>query len=314
MLKRNENGTLTDGFVVWASFLALTLFWGSSFILTKKGMAAFTPAQVASIRLSTAALVMLPFAMRHLRGITRQQMPYVFASALTGMFIPAYLFCLAQLGLSSSIVGVLNALTPASTFLLGIFFFRQPVLVMQAVGLGIGFVGSAILILVNPKGQISLNAYAFFVIAATVCYGTNVNLVKRHLGHLKSMQLTSVTVVMAGGLSFLYLLTTDWLTKIGDIGADCRAYFDLFSHNGTGGICQSLVAAMTLGLIGTAASQLIFNRMLQVSTAVFASSITYFIPIVAVMWGVLDGEILLFWHYLGMMFIIGGVLILNKYR
>lgn len=169
---------------------------------------------------------------------------------------------------------------------------------MQIVGLSIGFIGSAFLIFINAKGEIALNSYAFYVVAATICYGINVNMVKRHLPDIKPIHLTSVAVSVSGLLALPYLFTTDWLSIL---------------QNAPKGK-ESLMAIITLGVVGTAFAQFIFNRMLQYSTAVFASSITYFIPIVAVMWGVSDGEVLLPLHFLGISCIIGGILILNKFR
>jgi drug/metabolite transporter (DMT)-like permease len=281
---------------IWGSFFVLTLAWGSSFILVKRGMVAFSPWQVASMRLAVAGLALSPIAFASFPKVPISKLKYITIIGFTGLGIPAYLFCAAQLGLSSSIVGVLNALTPAFTFIMGISFFGQKSKTMQIVGLLIGFLGSAILILVNSKGEVTLNAYALFVVAATICYGVNVNIIKKYLSDVNPMHMTSISVTAVGILGLLYLLTTDWLSVI---------------QNHPQGQA-SLWATLTLGLVGTAFAQVVFNRMLSVSSAVFASSITYFIPIVAVMWGVWDGETLLGWHYLGMAFIIGGILILNK--
>lgn len=283
---------------IWVSFFVLTLAWGSSFMLVKKGMQSFSPWQVASIRLVAAMTVFLPFALKYFREIPKAKLPYIILSGLLSMFVPAFMFCAAQLGLSSSLVGVLNALTPAFTFIFGVLFYQQKSKLMQIVGLSIGFIGSAFLIFINAKGEIAINSYAFYVVAATICYGINVNMVKRHLPDIKAIHLTSVAVSVSGLLALPYLLTTDWLSIL---------------QNAPKGK-ESLMAIITLGVVGTAFAQFIFNRMLQYSTAVFASSITYFIPIVAVMWGVSDGEVLLPLHFLGIACIIGGILILNKFR
>jgi drug/metabolite transporter (DMT)-like permease len=282
----------------WISFIVLTIAWGSSFMLVKRGLQSFSPWQVASIRLTAAMTVFLPFALRYFKEIPKAQLPYIFLSGLLSMCIPAFLFCAAQVGLSSSIVSILNALTPAFTFIVGVFFYQQKSKMMQIVGLTIGFIGSALLIFINPKGEITLNFYAFYVVAATVCYGINVNMVKRFLPDVKPLHLTSIAVMVAGILALPYLLSTNWITIYNTAPKGKESFF----------------ASVALGVISTAFAQFIFNRMLQFSTAVFASSITYFIPIVAVMWGVLDGEILLPLHFLGMAFIIGGILILNKFR
>jgi drug/metabolite transporter (DMT)-like permease len=282
----------------WISFVVLTIAWGSSFMLVKRGLQSFSPWQVASIRLTAAMSVFLPFALRYFKEIPKSQLPYIVLSGLLSMCIPAFLFCAAQIGLSSSIVSVLNALTPAFTFLVGVFFYQQKSKMMQIVGLTIGFIGSALLIFINPKGEITINFSAFYVVVATILYGINVNMVKRYLPDVKPLHLTSVAVTASGLLALPYLLSTDWLTVLNT------------APKGK----ESFIAAVALGVISTAFAQFIFNRMLQYSTAVFASSITYFIPIVAVMWGVLDGEILLPLHFLGMACIIGGILILNKFR
>jgi drug/metabolite transporter (DMT)-like permease len=304
-LSRNKEEEKSTNFLslsiktqTWISFIVLTIAWGSSFMLVKRGLQSFTPWQVASIRLTAAMTVFLPFALRYFKDIPKSQLPYIVLSGLLSMCVPAFLFCAAQIGLSSSIVSVLNALTPAFTFLVGVFFYKQKSKMMQIVGLTIGFIGSALLIFINPKGEISINFSAFYVVIATIFYGINVNMVKRYLPNVKALHLTSVAVTASGLLALPYLLSTDWLTVLQTVPKGK----------------ESFVASVALGVISTAFAQFIFNRMLQFSTAVFASSITYFIPIVAVMWGVLDGEILLPLHFLGMACIIGGILILNKFR
>jgi drug/metabolite transporter (DMT)-like permease len=295
-MSKTKTFTPSVSLIIWASFFVLTLAWGSSFILVKRGMQAFSPWQVASIRLTSAFLVLSIPAFFHLKHIPKDKLKYLFFISMTGLFIPAYLFCLAQLGISSSMAGVLNALTPAFTFIIGIAFFNQPSKLMQIVGLLIGFVGSALLILVNGKGELSFNAYGLCVVLATACYGLNTNIIKKHLTGINPFHMTTVTVAFGGLLSFIHLLTTNWL--------------EIVQNNPKG--MESFLFAMLLGVMGTAFSQLVFNKMLQYSTAVFASSITYFIPIVALMWGVWDGEILSFWQYVGMVTIIVGIVILNK--
>jgi drug/metabolite transporter (DMT)-like permease len=295
-MSNTKTFTPSVSLIIWASFLVLTISWGSSFIMVKRGLQAFSPWQVASIRLTSAFIALGIPAFFHLKLIPKDKLKYVFFTGMTGLFIPAYLFCLAQMGVSSSVAGVLNALTPAFTFIIGILFFKQPSKLMQIVGLSIGFISSAMLILINSKGGFSLNAYAFCVVAATACYGLNVNIIKKYLVGVNPLHMTTVAIASAGLLSLGHLLTTNWLEIV---------------QNAPKGK-ESLAAAVTLGLIGTAFSQVIFNKMLQYSTAVFASSITYFIPIVALMWGVWDGEILSLWQYIGMTGIIVGILILNK--
>jgi drug/metabolite transporter (DMT)-like permease len=289
---------LSNSSLIWISFVFLTIAWGSSFILVKRGLEAYEPAQVASIRLSSAMIALLGLAISHIKQVPRDRLPYIFLSGVFGLFIPAFMFAWAQRGVSSSIAGVLNAFTPCMTFVLGIVFFRQKGGFMKIIGIFLGFLGTSLLILINPKGQISFNNYGLFVIVATICYGLNLNIVKRYLPDIRSLHLTSLTIASTGIIALLYLLTTDWITVY---QAAPKGH-------------SALAASIFLGLLGTASGQLVFNRMLQMTSAVFASSITYFIPIVAVTWGVLDGEVLTIWHYLGMSLIIGGVLILNRFK
>lgn len=285
--------------IIWSSFIFLMLAWGSSFILVKKaligGMTAF---EVASVRMLAASLVLLLPALFFIKHIPREKMPYIILSTLLSMFIPAYLFATAQVYIKeSSLVSILNALTPAFTFLIGILLYRQPVLKMQVLGLILGFFGSVLLIIINTKGQLSLNHYAFLVLGATLCYGTNVNLVKYTLSDIKPIHLSSVTVAFTGVFALIYLIFSHSFGHL----------FELVSVNP-----RAVGAACLLGMMGTAAAQVVFNKMLSYTTSVFASAITYFIPIVALFWGIIDGEVLSVWHFVGMGLIIGGVFILNK--
>jgi drug/metabolite transporter (DMT)-like permease len=284
--------------IVWSSFLLLTLAWGSSFILMKRALqGGFSPFDIASVRmLSAFACLAIPAAI-NFKYIPKEKLGYVVLSGLISMFIPAYLFCIAQTRMESSVVSILNALTPAFTFVVGILAFQQPLKKMQSLGLFVGFLGSLILIMVNSKGEFSLNEYAFLVLGATLCYGTNVNLIKQKLSDVKSIHLSSVTVAVAGIAAAIYLLFSG---SVPTIYANAQVHPWAFG------------AIVLLGAMGTAFAQVVFNNMLTLTTSVFASSITYFIPIVAVLWGVYDGEVLVFLHYVGMVFIIGGILILNK--
>jgi drug/metabolite transporter (DMT)-like permease len=188
-------------------------------------------------------------------------------------------------------------LTPAFTFIIGVLAFRQPMKVAQGVGLIIGFIGTVLLIIVNSKGQFSLNEYAFLVLIATICYGTNVNLVKTKLSDISFFHLSSVTVAIAGFSALILILIS---------GSSAHLIQNSFEHP------WSFGAMFLLGAMGTASSQLIFNNLLSITTPVFASAITYFIPIVAIFWGLLDGETLSFGQLIGMALVVGGVFILNK--
>ncbi len=274
--------------------------WGSSFILVKRALeGGFTPFEVASVRMVAAMLVLLVPAVLALRTVPKDKLPYIAVSGLISMLIPAFLFCTAQVHISSSVASILNALTPAFTFLVGIFAFGQAANRRQILGLFIGFLGTLLLILVNPKGGFSINAYALLILAATMLYGTNVNMVKTKLGGLKPIHISALAVSASGITAVVYLLASNSVPHI---------YENARLHPWAFG------AMILLGAMGTAAATLVFNYLLTFTTPVFASAITYFIPIVGVLWGIWDGESLAIQHYIGMLLIIGGVVILNKKR
>lgn len=284
--------------IVWLCFAILTLSWGSSFLLVKRGLqGGFMPDEVASVRMVSALAVLGIPAGWSLRRIPRAKLPFVVLSGWLSMFIPAYLFAHAQVHIPSAVASILNALTPACTFLIGILLYRQPVRYLQILGLLVGFAGSALLILTSAQGGFSLNIHALLIVAATVCYGLNVNMVKKMLAGVPAIPFSMVAVSVAGVSALVYLLLSGGWRHIGE-----HAVVHPWAFG----------AIVLLGAMGTAMSQVVFNYMLTLTSSVFASSITYFIPIVAVMWGVLDGEVLRWPHFVGMGCIIGGILLLNK--
>lgn len=283
-------------FLVYLIYFILVITWGSSFILMKRGLEYYKPEQVATIRMLSASLFFFSFGVFHIFKIPAKKVVYVMLSGLFGIFIPAYLFCYAEAGLNSAITGILNALTPSFTLILGILFFRQVFIRMQVIGLLVGFIGIAFLVLVDTKGELELNHFALFVIAATICYGLSTNIVKNKLADINPLYISSVSVSFAGLLALFYFMFTGGFHLL-----------PLTQQNKV-----PLIATITLGLFGTAMAQLLFNDMIKKSSAVFASSITYVLPIVAVFWGVLDGEKLVLWHYFGMACIIAGVIIIRR--
>ena len=270
--------------------------WGSSFILMKLGLKFYSPWQVATIRLVSALIMLIGFAIPDFRKIPLNRIGYVVLSGLMVMSIPAYLFCYAETGISSAIAGILNALTPFFTLVFGALFFRQPILRMQVGGLIIGFIGILLLTLINAKGELVFNHFAFFVIAAAICYGLNIQIVKTYLSDVNPFHLTTVSVSIAGIFSLVYVLLSGG--------------FQILPVTDRNRV--PLIASITLGLLGTAMAQLLFNVVIKRSSAIFASSIIYALPIVAVFWGVLDNEPIMAWHYLGMICIITGIIVMRR--
>ena len=277
--------------------LFLAVIWGSSFILIKKGLVSFSPTQVGSIRIVVAFLVMLPVAIKHLATVYKEKWKTILIWGFLANLIPAVLFATAQTGLSSSLTGILNSLTPIFILIVGAAFYSTAIKSKQIIGLVIGFIGSFALSFVGSNGEFgSFNFYVLFVIGATICYGIAGNMVKVYFNKINSIVLTSLAMFSVGPFGLVYLLTTDF-THV------------LFNVDGA---WLSLFYLIILGAVGTAFALVIFYKIIQQTSAVFASTVTYLIPIMALVWGIIDGEALYPLHFVGMALIIFGVWIVNK--
>ena len=281
----------------WLTLAVLAVVWGSSFILIKRGLTVFSAGEVGALRIVSAALFLMPVAAPKLRNLSRRQMIILLIIGFVGSFIPAFLFATAQTSISSSLTGILNALTPLCTLLLGAAFFSKPITSKNGIGLGIGFIGSIILIIGGTHSGVGeINLYGLLVIGATICYGFNLNIIKNYTPELHPVVITSVSLLFVGPLALGYLFGFTAFTE----------------HVQQPSAFWPLMALIALGVVGTALALILFNKMVQMKTAVFASSVTYIIPIVAVIWGVLDGEALSAYHFAGMAAILGGVYVANR--
>jgi drug/metabolite transporter (DMT)-like permease len=282
--------------LVWGLLALLALIWGSSFILVKKSLVVFAPAEVGSLRIFAAFCFFLPFFLVNLKKIPFNKFQYFLLAGLLGNLLPAYLFSWAGSKLDSGVSGALNSTTPLFTLIVGAIFFRNKITQRQSIGIVLGFVGALLLILAGSSG-FHVNAYAFLVITATVLYGINLNLTKKFLTGLgiDSFLITTCIFMTIGPIAGTVLFSGEFLPKLQQDGA-----------------IQAMVFAMLLGVLGSAIAMVLFNRLIQMTSAVLASSVTYLIPIVAILWGVLDGEAILFQHYLGMSVILIGVYLVNK--
>ncbi|MFQ3212600.1 MAG: drug/metabolite transporter (DMT)-like permease [Marivirga sp.] len=285
-------------FLVWGLLISLSLIWGSSFILIKRGLEVFSAGQVGALRIFTAALVLVPLALPKLKTLNKHQWKWLFISGMIGSFGPAFLFAIAQTQLASGITGVLNALTPLFALLVGVLFFGGQLKKKDILGITLGFSGTVLLIIAGSGGDLgNLNYYALFVIAATLCYGFNLNILKHQFSVLTPKLITSISLLLISPIATTYLFGfTDFL----DVMANEE------------GAYLSLTYISILGVVGTAFALIIFNRLVQLTSPVFTSFVTYIIPIVAIIWGLIDGEILVLWHYIGIGLIIVGVAFSNR--
>lgn len=285
----------------WGLLVVLALIWGSSFILIKRGLEVFSPGEVGAYRIVAAATFLLPLSLPRIKTLTSEQAQNLILIGLLGSFIPAFLFPTAQTRLSSSLTGVLNALTPLFVVIIGALFFKSKITRRNAFGLVIAFIGVLILITLKEGSGLNsfagINGYAFFVILACICYGFNLHLIKSRFDSLKSIEITAISLLMVLPLALVYLM------------AGTEFSYKLVTHDGA---LRALGFVTLLGVMGTAIALILFNIMVKTASPIFASSVTYLIPVVAIFWGVLDGEVLLFGHYLGIAAVILGVWVGNR--
>ncbi|HWK58810.1 MAG TPA: DMT family transporter [Parapedobacter sp.] len=280
----------------WVLLGILTLTWGSSFILIKQGLVVYTPTEVGALRLCVAGLALVFFGVRSFRHIPKKLMPWVVAGGGMGNFIPMFLFPLAQERVSSSMAGILDSLVPMFILLFGFLFFGIKSRMGQVVGAVIGFVGAAMLMGVDADGGKSDVFHSLLIILATAFYGMNGLIINRYLSGIPSFKLSAAVFTIWFGPSLIILGFT--------------GFFSTFT--GTAAQWQGLGYVTILGLVGTALAMILFYKLLQLTSALFASMVTYLIPIVAVMWGVLDGERLGWSHALGGTLILMGVYLIQR--
>ena len=274
----------------------LTLTWGSSFILIKQGLAVYTPMEVGALRLCVAGLALVFFGIRSFKYIPKRLMPWVIAGGGMGNFIPMFLFPLAQERVSSAMAGILDSLVPMFILLFGFLFFGIKSRVGQVVGAAVGFIGAAMLMGGGADGGNSDVFHSLLIILATAFYGMNGLIINRYLSGIPSFKLSAAVFTIWFGPALIILGFT--------------GFFSTFT--GTAAQWQGLGYVTILGLVGTALAMILFYKLLQLTSALFASMVTYLIPIVAVMWGVLDGERLGWSHALGGMLILVGVYLIQR--
>ena len=291
--------------VAWVLLVVLAIIWGTSFILMKKGLEVFSALELGATRVSVAALLLLPFALRHVGQVERSRFKWLAISGVIGTLIPAFLFAYAETRLASGLAGVLNALTVVFTLLVGALLFGQRLTGLRVLGIALGLVGTVVMLQLGGSGGTDTpsgegNAwYGLYILVATIGYGVSVNVIKYQLGTLTPVAVTSVLLLLIGGPALAYLLLgTGFLHKLSTVPGAWTAFGYI-----------ALLATMS-----TAVAMVLFNKLIQQSTALFASSSTYLIPIVALAWGALDGEAFNLWHLLGMMIILAGVLIIHRAR
>jgi drug/metabolite transporter (DMT)-like permease len=282
----------------WIYLIVLSLIWGSSFILIKKGLVGLTPMQLGSLRVLITGVILIAVGYKSLKSISKSNWKWIIVAGFLGTFFPSFLFAYAETEVDSSVASILNSLVPLNTILFGFAVFKITTTRRQTFGVIIGFVGTAILIASGKQLNPDQNYYyAGFIILATIMYALNVNIIKKYLQEVKPMAIATGNFVAIMLPAIVLLLFTNFFSEA-------------TLNNPKTSIALGYV--FLLCVFGTALAKVMFNKLVQISTPVFASSVTYLMTIVAVLWGVLDGEKLSLYQVLGGMIILLGVYLANR--
>ncbi len=281
----------------WGILILLSLVWGSSYILIKKSLVAFTPIQVACLRLGISAIAFFPVFLYHFKEIEWSKLKYLVIVGLTGSGLPAVLFSTAQTEISSSVAGVLSSLGPLFTLVIGILFFGAVAEWNKITGILVGLLGAISLIIFGQNVGIEGNLwYGLLILVGCICYAISSNTVKTYLQEMSSIKISSVAFFTVGFPCLIYLFTTDIIEVI-----------QTHEHGWT-----SLGTVTLLAMGGTVMATVLFFKLVQVTNPVFASLVSYLIPVIAILLGGYDGEPITILHLFGMVLILLGVYLTNR--
>jgi drug/metabolite transporter (DMT)-like permease len=281
----------------WGLFAVLSIIWGSSFILMKVSKEVLNGYQIGAIRILAAGLVFLPFAFSHASLIPRNKLWLVILSGLIGNFLPAFLFAIAiEHKIDSSLAGILNSLTPLFVILLSLLFFKAQVHLKKIIGVLIGLAG--LLVLSLSKGGISLENldYALLILLATLLYGINVNIVSYYLKGINPFHMATVSLAAVSLFAGIIVWQQDVVS--------------LLSTNPNA--LLPVIYAALLGIVGSAIATLLFYILIKKAGGLFASLVTYGIPVVAIAWGIVAQENVTLIQIGCLSVILGGVYLANR--
>ena len=281
----------------WFYLAALSFIWGSSFILIKKGLVGLTAIELGSIRIIISALALIPFTFNRLKEINFKQWKWIIISAFVGSFFPAFLFAFAEQEIDSSVASILNSIVPLNTIIIGLVLFGIKSTKRQIIGVLLGFFGAYQLIIsgmnLNPDQNYF---YSGLVIICSFLYAFNVNIIKKYLQELSAVAIATGHFIVILIPSIIVLLISDF-------------NFEKLQSPETQ---TSLFYVVLLAIFGTTLAKILFNKLINISSAVFASSVTYSMLIVSIFWGILDGENFSFNQLFATVIIILGILLTNK--
>lgn len=288
-----------ESVLAWILLLSLSLIWGSSFILIKKSLVSFSSLEVGAARISISFLAFLPLFIRYFREVPWKKILPFAVVGLCGSGFPAFLYAFGQREIPSSAAGVFNSLTPIFTFILSVLFFKGKLYGKQLAGVVLGFTGASLLFLIKKEGEIAFPFfYAMLMVLATISYAISANTVNKFLVDVRPVIISIVSFVLIGPFMLVYLLSSDFVVHLTQEPAGWTSF----------------AALVTLSLVGTFLANILFFRLIQLTDAVFSSSVSFLIPIVALFWGIIDGEMITAYHIAALGLILSGIFLIKRMR
>lgn len=289
---------MTYSLKAWLVLLFLALVWGSSFILMKTGLTGLAPLQVAGLRLVTASICLLPFAIIAFKKMPKKLYPAFFFAGLFGNVIPAFLFPMAQTVVSSAVSGILNSLSPVFILLIALVIFRRKIAIHRIIGIAIGLTGAVILVLSKDESiDFSQNAgFSLLIVLATFFYGISANIIGEYFKDINPISATAMSLLFAGLPSGIILMFSS--DVVGTVSMETFPW-------------KAFWAVILLGSVGTALAVALFTKLVQMTDVVFGSSVTYIMPVVALGWGFAAKESVQLLQIVGLVVIISGVYLIN---
>ena len=288
---------MSDNSKKWFYLAILSLIWGSSFILIKKGLVGLSSFQVASLRIIFAAIVIFIYSYNSLLKIPKKSWKWILITAYTGTFFPVYLISYGQTEIQSGLASIITTITPINTLIVGIIFFGLVYTKKQLLGLLIGLIGAILLIYEASEADININIYySFFIYMTTIGYAASVNLIKNYLTEISPEAVTAGIFISISPPALLVLFLSD--------------FFSLNFDNTE--VLNSIIFVFILGVFSSAIAQTLFNKFVKIASPLFAAAVTYTMPIIAIFWAILDGETLTTMQFFATAVILTGVYMVNK--
>ncbi len=281
----------------WFYLAILSLIWGSSFILIKKGLVGLSSVQLASLRMLFAASVIYVFSYNSIKKIPKKSWKWIIITAYLGTFFPVYLISYGQTEIESGLASIITTVTPINTLVIGIIFFSLTFSIKQLLGLFIGLVGAVLLLYEASETNLNSNIYfSFFIYLTTVGYAASVNLIKKYLTNIPPEAVTAGIFLSISPPAIFVLYFSD--------------FTDLNFQDPL--ILKSIFFVLVLGVFGSAIAQTLFNKFVKIASPIFASAVTYTMPVVAIFWALIDGETLSIMQFFATTIILIGVFLVNK--